>query len=579
MTVNSLVTNNDQPLLSGTVSSLSPAVGIAQVEVLVGNQTLFATVTGNVWDVVPAALPDGIYNVEAIATDVAGNTTIDNAANVLTVDTTPPIVAVNTLVTNNNKPTLSGTAVDPSPGSGVASVSVTVAGRTIPATLSGNAWTATVPVALADGTYTVTATSKDNAGNTGTSTGTNQLVVDTVPPQVTVAALTVNTNQPVLHGTVTDAAPSSGIVGVTLVVGGQTFAATVAGATWGVTVPAPLADGTYDVTATATDNAGNSTTITAAHALIVDTVPPVVTVNPLVTNNNKPTLSGTVADPAPSSGLASVSVSVGGENFPAVVTGNTWTVAVTVALPDGAYNLVATATDKAGNSATNAAATQLVVDTVKPVVTVATLVTNDDTPTLTGTVTDPAPSSGIAGVTVVVAGQTLAATVTGATWTAVVPVALADGAYTVQATATDDAGNVSLTSTGPLTVDTVSPVVAVAPLVTKNNTPTLGGTVTDAAPSSGIAGVTVLVGGQTLTATVNGTSWTAAVPVALADGTYTVQAAATDNAGNVSLTATAPLTVDTVSPVVTVTLLVTNNNKPTLSGTVVDPRPQAASPG
>ena len=38
---------------------------------------------------------------------------------------------------------------------------------------------------------------------------------------------------------------------------------------------------------------------------------------------------------------------------------------------------------------------------------------------------------------------------------------------------------------------------------------------------------------QTLAATVNGTTWTVIVPASLADGTYNVQATATDNAGNV----------------------------------------------
>ena len=41
-----------------------------------------------------------------------------------------------------------------------------------------------------------------------------------------------------------------------MVVGGQTLTATVSGTTWSVTVPTPLADGTYNVQATAVDNVG-----------------------------------------------------------------------------------------------------------------------------------------------------------------------------------------------------------------------------------------------------------------------------------------------------------------------------------
>ena len=57
--------------------------------------------------------------------------------------------------------------------------------------------------------------------------------------------------------------------------------------------------------------------------------------------------------------------------------------------------------------------------------------------------------------------------------------------------------------------DGVSPTVTVTALPpTNNKTPTLTGTVTDPALSGGMGSVTVVVGGQTLTATLNGTTWT-----------------------------------------------------------------------
>ena len=52
-----------------------------------------------------------------------------------------------------------------------------------------------------------------------------------------------------------------------------------------------------------------------------DTVPPTVTVNSQVTKNNKPTLTGTVSDPPPSSGIASVTVVVGTQTLSATVNG------------------------------------------------------------------------------------------------------------------------------------------------------------------------------------------------------------------------------------------------------------------
>lgn len=301
-----------------------------------------------------------------------------------------------------------------------------------------------------DGTTTLT-----SAG--GTDAFTVLIPPGDVPvaPTVTVAPLVTNRNQPTITGTVRIAESGNGLAGLTVRVGGQTLTATVSGEAWSVTVPAGLADGTYDVEATATDNAGNSGRDATSNELTVDTAGPTATVGMLVTSHRQPTLTGTVADPSPSSGLAGVTVVVGGQTLTARVAGGTWSVTVPTALADGTCDVQATATDKAGNSGTDATNNELTVDTAAPAVTVATLVANNNRPTLSGTVTDPAPSSGLVGVTVVVGGQTLTATVSGGAWNATVPTALADGTYDVRATATDMAGNsAGDTTTNELTVDT-----------------------------------------------------------------------------------------------------------------------------
>ena len=100
--------------------------------------------------------------------------------------------------------------------------------------------------------------------------------------------------------------------------------------------------------------------------------------------------------------------------------------------------------------------------------------------------------------------------------------------------------------------DTSNPTVTAASQVATTGEPVLTGSANPSSPGKGIAQVTVVVVGgdtrQTLTATVNGTSWSAAVPTALPDGIYSVQATATDNAGNTAfasgtLTVAGPLTV------------------------------------
>ena len=350
-----------------------------------------------------------------------------------------------------------------------------------------------------------------------------------------------------------------------------------------------IADGTYSVQVTAKNAAGNSTVYTASKGLTVDTVSPKVTINTLVTKNNMPTLTGTVSDPSPSSGIDGVTVVVDGQSLTATISKGTWSVKLAT-VPDGTYDVKATAADIAGNTTTVTATGGLTVDTVAPTVTVNLLVTNVSKPTLTGTVSDVGPSSGIAGVTVVVGGQTVKAmlsttvnpttgTISG-TWSAVLTKALASNTYDVKATATDKAGNSTVsTASKALTVDTVSPKLTVTKLVTNNSTPTLTGTVSDPSPSSGIAGVTVVVDGQSLTATISGSTWSVTLATVPA-GTYNVKATALDNAGNKTVvTATGGLTVDAAAPIVAVKSLVTNSGKPTLTGTMGDLFPSSGIAG
>ena len=106
------------------------------------------------------------------------NYTISYANGTLTVTPTPVVVSVTPLVTNSRPTfTLTGTAVGPSPNAGIATVSVLVNGKTTPATISGNTWSASLSTPPA-GTYNVQVTATDNAGNSGTATATGALVVN-----------------------------------------------------------------------------------------------------------------------------------------------------------------------------------------------------------------------------------------------------------------------------------------------------------------------------------------------------------------------------------------------------------------
>ncbi|MGI9341849.1 MAG: beta strand repeat-containing protein [Gammaproteobacteria bacterium] len=568
VTVNNLTTNDTTPQLTGTISDPT-----ATIQVTVNGNTYAATNNGDgTWtladDSIAPALADGTYDVAVTATDAATNAGTDGSVNELVIDTAAPTVTVNSLTTNDTTPQLTGTVSDPA-----ATIQVTVNGNTYAATNNGDGtWTLadnTIAPALVDGTYDVAVTATDAATNAGTDASINELVIDTAAPTVTVNNLTTNDTTPQLTGTVSDPAAT-----IQVTVNGNTYAATNNGdGTWTLaddTIAPALADGTYDVAVTATDPSLNAGTDGSVNELVIDTAAPTVTVNSLTTNDATPQLTGTVNDPA-----ATIQVTVNGNTYAATNNGDgTWTLAddtIAPALTDGTYDVAVTATDAATNAGTDASINELVIDTTAPTVTVNPLTTNDSTPQLNGTVSDPA-----ATIQVTVGGNSYAATNNGdGTWTLAdntIAPALADGTYDVAVTATDAATNAGTdASINELVIDTNAPAVTVNTLITNDSTPQLTGTVSDPA-----ATIQVTVGGNTYAATNNGDgTWTLAddtIAPALADGTYDVAVTATDATSNVGTDASInELTVDTTAPVVTVNPLTTNDPTPQLTGTVDDP--------
>ncbi|MDO6569305.1 Ig-like domain-containing protein, partial [Alteromonas sp. 1_MG-2023] len=145
---------------------------------------------------------------------------------------------------------------------------------------------------------------------------------------------------------------------------------------WSITPDTPLADG-VEVTATATDEAGNESAPTA------DTVDAAAPAAPVVNAGNGTEITGTAE------AGALVSIDIDGDGTPDYTVtadgdGN-WSVTPNTPLGDG-VEVTATATDEAGNESVLGTDT---VDATAPVVTINDVTTNDTTPELTGTVNDP----------------------------------------------------------------------------------------------------------------------------------------------------------------------------------------------
>lgn len=568
-------TSDRTPTVSGTAEPGS-TVTVVVDGTPVGTTTASGTGT---WSIdVPAELADGPHTAQATATDAAGNVSVPSNTNGYTVDATapePPVVVVpaDGSSTADTTPTYSGTAEAGS------TVTVVVDGAPVGTTTAapGGSWTLTPATTLASGSHTVQATATDALGNVSAPSAPNEFLVDTAPPSAPVVltppdgSVTTDTT-PTVTGT---AEPLSTVTVLVDDVAVGTTQADGAGG-WSLVVPAPLADGAHTARATATDAAGNVSPSSASVDFTVDTTatgaPVVVTpANGSVTDDTTPTYSGT----GETGSTVTVVVDGTAVGTAPVAAGGTWTLTPATPLAEGLHAVWATATDGAGNVSPVSNTNAFTVDTVAPAAPVVVTpadgsVTSDTTPVLAGTAE---PGSQVTVVVDGVAVGVVPADGSGA-WT-LTSGELASGPHTVQATATDEAGNVSPPSaTNAFTVDAAPPAapVVTAPAdgaTTADTTPTVTGT---AEPGTT---VTVTVDGAVVgTAPVDGSgAWTLTVAVPLAEGPHTVQATAADAAGNASPpSAPNTFTVDTAAPAAPVVTSpadgsVTADSTPTYAGT------------
>ena len=244
----SRTTNDPTPTITGTTDAAPGTL----VTVVVGSQTLTALAQSDgSWNVTPNTLSDGTRKITASVTDPAGNQT--TVSQELTVDTGAPRVTIDggaTALTDHARPNISGTA-------GVASgtpVTVTLADQTLTGMVRDDGTWSVTPAPLPDGRHRVVVSVVDAAGNTASVTQT--LTVDTVAPSIAItggATKTATNRDPTIAGT-SDAVPGTT---VTVTIAGQTITTLVQpDGTWNAT-PTSIKPGTWPVTASVSDPAGN----------------------------------------------------------------------------------------------------------------------------------------------------------------------------------------------------------------------------------------------------------------------------------------------------------------------------------
>src|SRR5690606_3049359 len=226
-------------------------------------------------------IPDGVYDVVATAVNAAGNTSVDETIDELTIDTVAPTVpTVDEQVTNDTLPEITGKADTAADRNGeVNGLTYTEGDGNLVDDGAGN-WTLQIPDGseIPDGVYDVVATATDAAGNTSVDETTDELTIDTVVPTVpTVDNLVTNDPLPEITGTADSADELTVEVNGVTYTEGDGMLVDNGNDTWTLQVPAgnEIPDGVYDVVATATDLAGNTSTDTTVDELTIDSTGPI----------------------------------------------------------------------------------------------------------------------------------------------------------------------------------------------------------------------------------------------------------------------------------------------------------------
>ncbi|MFB4539267.1 Ig-like domain-containing protein [Enterobacter hormaechei subsp. steigerwaltii] len=573
-----------------------------QVTITLNGKSYTATIQSDgAWTTtVPAAdvgaLADGArYQVTVSAQDSAGNSA--SATHTISVDTTAPVISVNTLsgddVLNAAEAQQPLTVHGSSSAEAGQTVTVTLGGKTYTALVATDGtWTLDVPAvdlaALSQGALTVTASVNDKAGNNGQTTHT--LTVDTVAPAVTISTVAdddiVNNAEQLAGQTISGTTTAEQGQTVTVSFNGHSYQATVAAnGSWSVFVPGRdflgLSDGDYTLTATVSDKAGNPGSTT--HNVTLNGDVPAIAINTFAQDDivnaaehgTPLVISGTTDAPTGQT----VTITLNGKTYTATVQNDgTWSYTVgsadVTALADGgSYVINAQVSNAIGNSASDNHT--VTVDLTAPSMGISIdslqndtglsandFITNDSQVVVNGSLTAQLGNNEKAQISLDGGTTWIDLTVTGTTWRYTDGRTLTDGTYQYQVRVIDNAGNVGATDSQDVVIDLTKPAAATitvdsvsqdtglsdSDFITSDSQITLKGTL-GAALGSGDHAQISLDGGATWTdVSVSGLSWTYVDGRTLADGDYNYQLRVIDDAGNISATTSQVVTIDTIAP-------------------------------
>ena len=574
-----LSSTTGDPTTNGYASGVDPATLTYQYS---ADGVTWATIANPAaWDT--TAVTDGIYRMQVLVTDFAGNTTTSATVANVKIDNTPP-------VTSQDDPgqylratiNLTGTAADPldpqnQPGSGVDHVDfqVSPAGANTWSTVgtsTGPAYSASFDTTtLTDGHYDFRTVAYDVAGNQTASTVVTNRLVDNTPPVVQIVDPGANLRGTVLlatnpAGTNDPGANASGIVSTSYEISGDGGATwQPVGASWNTT---GVTDGLYDVRATVTDAAGNVSTPSVVTARRVDNTPPVTTASGVPAGYSATDVTVTLNPTDGGSGVSDTLYSV--DNGPTQHGTSVLIPAPSNGSNDGSHTISFQSVDVAGNVETQHSVVVQIDATPPACPSCSASDYYRGTVTLSAT---PTSLSGIASVafqyspdgitwTTIGTDSTGSSGTYSTSWDTTVP---GDGAYHLRAQITDNASNVSTIDLHPggagvVVVDNTAPTAAVGSPAGGSFVSGSGVGITASASDANPLTYAFLVNGSVVASGASpSATWDS---TSVGDGPVSIQVRATDPAGNSTTSAPVTVNVDNHAPTPTV-----NNPGAAVSGT------------
>ncbi|HAF6192517.1 TPA: Ig-like domain repeat protein, partial [Salmonella enterica] len=479
-TVGDRLTKHDRPVFD--IRQVDSDVTRVMVKVTYNGKTHeeAAVFTNGQWRFTPSASwADGSYQLAVVVEDLAGNVK----------ESAPLEVRIDTTTTINNIVLLNDTGVQNDQLTNVAKPSfrIDVPGDVIQVrvTLDGGAnwnvirknadgqWIFDTPNTLVDGTYTLRVEATDQAGNIA-----NKDLVFNIDTNIQVPTIALDAGQDtgantadnitnISRPTFTIGNVDPDVIKVVVTIDGHDYNATKVGAGWQFTPGNAIPDGSYNITVTVEDKAGNTAT-SKPLPVVIDTTAEIESVT-LVTDSgdsdvdnitkvDKPQFSIVTADD-----ITHVRVKIdNAANWIELTKGGDgrWIFNVGSALPDGQHTLLVDVTDIAGNVAQETL--QFTIDTTLREPTIVldpTHDTGDDTNDNLTRINKPVFIIGnvdndVSHIVVHIDGRDYTIENTGGNLTFTPDQPLSDGQHTISVTVTDIAGNTKTSAELKIEIDT-----------------------------------------------------------------------------------------------------------------------------